>query len=212
MKHLFVAFVLLSSPAFAQEGGKLSLPSPFAPHYAVPVPFEVKADLPELTTITGWNSTAPKILESPYVGAPSGVFGYGPIGLRGQGSSVGVVGVSNFTLGKGGYFRSAGVGVEASSFGYAQYGIYAHCEGDQCSAISASAPASNGIGVAGYGAKYGLYGVGSTLGYAGWFSGRVQVTGSLTVDGTLSGPTVDQLWLTIASLQQQVSDLQRHKR
>ena len=154
-------------------------------------------------TGTGVKGTAPNSISNAL--NAYGVQGYGTSGVQGQGEYMGVVGTSpNYgifgytnpdTGGTGCYGRGA-YGVHGRSYtgtaviGDTDSGIgvngLAYSGGASTKAVYGKAYGSNSNGVVGEasngGAAFGVWGI-STTGYAGYFSGKVSVSGNLSKGG-----------------------------
>jgi len=125
--------------------------------------------------------------QSAYNGAGYGVYGEAT-GI----TSFGVYGY-NTSSGDGVYGTStSGYGVAGtSSSGYGVYGSASGADGGHFTTSSTSSSAVAGVSSGGSGNSIGVYGAtGYSGGYAGWFAGKVNVTGEIYV-GSCSGCTSD---------------------
>ncbi|MCA1568134.1 MAG: collagen-like protein [Acidobacteria bacterium] len=135
--------------------------------------------------LSGSTDSGVPIISGTNSGAGDGLHGKGSTGVAGTGGSVGVAG----TGGTYGVWAKGATGVNA--LGTSSYGIYAKggavgVSGSGPTAVEGVSNGTNGIGVygnsnSGAGAV-GVYGVSNT-GYAGYFAGRVHVTGILSKGG-----------------------------
>ena len=130
------------------------------------------------------------------------------IAVFGQGSETGrgVVGVSTQHTGvEGGTDSGTAVfgkatGNGAGVFGGSQNGegVHAETHSPGVAAVAGFNLNPAGTGAAIFGKKEGQ------AGHAGFFSGNVNITGNLHVDGTIDGPTISQLGQAIAGVAQQL--------
>jgi hypothetical protein len=100
-----------------------------------------------------------------------GVAGYGTTGVYGSGDQYGVFGVAVTTSGNVGVYGNAGTGVYA--VGYEGPGVYAEANTQGWAVDAVNTGSSTGV----------LAGTSSDKAYAGWFSGNVEVDGTLSKAG-----------------------------